>query len=182
MFNGIMVLKRDGSGENFDVRKLAGTFWRVIAGTGRAYKDAQALAIAVEFYLQQRHSRCVSSAAVLEMSLKVLRRVGLDSCACKLEHAHASRCSLRRRLMVMHDAGRVTSWNKNWLVNLTCSCWDVSRTTGRIVAGEIEARLLGAPSEVVPRLTVMKMMNASMESLGLAQAVPVRQYALDGLT
>jgi hypothetical protein len=174
-----MVLKRDGSSEDFDVRKLASVLWRVLAPQRRKYKDAVALATAVEFYLQHRHSRCVSSAAVLEMSLRVLRRVGLEKSACSLEQSHVDRCSKRRRLHVRHDGGRMTSWDKNWLVNLTCRVWDVSRSTGRLVAGEIEHRLLESGCTVIARQAIVNQMNAGMESLGLADAVPVRQYAID---
>jgi hypothetical protein len=175
----VRVVKRDGSAEPFSRRKLAAAMWRVMAGTRGQFRDAVELARAVEIYLTRQRCLCVSSAAVLEMAVKVLRRVGLGAAADALEFHHSWRKIRRRRLRVHHDGGRVTGWDKSWLAKFVCRSWDVLPATGRIVAALMESDLLGEPRQHIGRQDVIARMNECVAALGLADAVPVRQYALE---
>jgi hypothetical protein len=48
-----------------------------------------------------------------------------------------------------------------------------------VIAGQVEASLIAAGRQVVSRGEVVEKMNALVAAFGLADAVPVRQYALD---
>jgi hypothetical protein len=175
----VRVLKRDGSAEDFSRRKLAASMWRAMKGAGGEFRDAAELAKAVEIYLVRRRSMCTSSAAILEMTVKVLRRVCLPSAADSLEAHHAWRAGGRKRLRVRHEGGRVTRWDKSWLAKFVCRSWDVLPVTGRIVAGMLELELLAEGRREFDREEVIARMNGYVAALGLADAVPVRQYALE---
>jgi hypothetical protein len=175
----VRVLKRDGSAEDFSRRKLAASMWRAMKGTCGEFRDAAELARAVEIYLVRRRCLCTSSAAVLEMTMKVLRRVGLLAAADAMDRHHTWREIRRKRLRIEHDAGRLTRWDKSWLAKFICRSWDVLPATGRIVAGMLEEELLAEPRRQFSRQDVIARMNECVASLGLADAVPVRQYALE---
>lgn len=177
----VQVLKRDGSWEAFDARKLAGAMCKAIAACDSGRPQAQALAMAgvIGTFLQRRQSHCVSSAAIFEMAVKVLRGVNQPQVADAFERHHSLRSIGRRRLRVRQDNGRLTCWDKSWLAKFAARSWELSTTTGRMIAGRIEARLLEEGQTVVMRRAVLDEMNAHVASLGLADAVPVRQYALE---
>ncbi|MFP4104608.1 MAG: hypothetical protein ACLFVU_00830 [Phycisphaerae bacterium] len=170
----VQVLKRDGSTENFDVSKLAASMWRAmdLADEGR-YLDAFELALAVGIYLKKT-SRCLTTAALLEMAVKVLRRARFDDAAIAMEEFHGFRLRASLRLRVVHDDGTATLWDKSWLGMVIAKSWGVSRTTGRILAGQIEYELLTADVGQVLRGDLMAMANRRIMSYGLADAVPVR--------
>ncbi len=175
----VRVLKRDGSVEDFDRPKLAGAMWRAMRVAGGDYRDAEELARAVGVYLHQSGCQCVSSAAVLEMTIKVLRRVGLKPAAETMELYHSRRAIRRRRIRVEHPGGRVTGWDKSWLAKFACRSWGLLPATGRIVAALVEADLLRLERHGFTREDLIARMNECVASLGLADAVPVRQYALE---
>ncbi len=57
----IRVLKRDGTVEPFDTRKLAGAMWRAMRGTPGRYEDACQLALAMKIYIGRDTVKVVSS-------------------------------------------------------------------------------------------------------------------------
>jgi hypothetical protein len=173
------VLKRDGSVERFDRRKLSAVMWRAMKGTCGELRDAVELSGAVELYLVRSRCPCVSSAAVLEMTIKVLRRVGLAPAAEALEFHHSWRAIRRKKIRVRHDTGRVTGWDKSWLAKFICRSWDVLPVTGRIIASMLEDELLGEDRNHFGREDLVGRMNECVAAYGLAGAVPVRQYALE---
>jgi len=175
----VRVVKRDGSVEDFSRRKLAASMWRAMKGACGEFRDAVELTRAVEIYLVRRRCLCASSAAVMEMTVKVLRRVGLPAAADAMENHHSWRALRRKRLRLHHGGGRVTGWDKSWLAKFVCRSWGVLPVTGRIVAGMLESELLAEDRRQFTREEVIARMNGYVASLGLADAVPVRQYALE---
>lgn len=175
----IRVLKRDGSVEDFHRRKLAAAMLRAMGRTSGRYRDAVELSVAIAVYLRRRGCRCVSSTAVLEMAVKVLRRVRLCEAADLLEEHRTWRDCVRRGLVVRHEDGRVTCWDKSWVAELVCRSWGLLPTTGRIIAGELEAQMLPTVRGVVQRRQVVDRMNSLVAAFGLADAVSVRQYVLE---
>ena len=162
------MLKRDGGAEAFDRAKLRGCLLRVLpAGRADVY-FADALAEGIACYLRRGGVRCVSSAAILEMVLTVLRAVGMGAPTAALERRHAARLALRATLVIRHDRGRRTAWSKDWLVRQACSRWGLGRTAARIVAGQIEQSLLRRPPRDLSRSAVMKMLTARVADYGLA--------------
>ena len=96
----ISVLKRDGTVEAFDGLKLRGCLLHVMASGSADLYFANALTEGVECYLRRNGMRCVSSAAILEMVLTVLRATGMTAPKAALESRHIA----RRR-------GRRTGWS-----------------------------------------------------------------------
>ena len=169
----IRVLKRDGSVEPFDLARLAGAMWRAMPGTPGRYRDARPLAEAVCLYLKRCRLRCVSSAALLEMCLQVLRRVGLGEAAVAMETHRAARRTLRRTLRIRHEAGSATLWDRTWLAELAERCWGLPPSAARLLAGQFERELLAERPRELPREEVLARLNRCAGAWGLADAVPV---------
>ncbi len=173
----IRVIKGDSTEEPFDARKLAASMFRAMEGRrGRLY-DAVQLSIAIGIYLKRSSLLTVTSDALSEFAVKVLRRCRLSEAASAMEDFRQRRRIRRTRLAVRHEGGKVTMWDKGWLSSWAQSSWLLSRTTSRILAGQVERELLDSEAIVVSRLEVLDMLNRRVAEYGLADAVPVRQPA-----
>jgi hypothetical protein len=168
----IRVLKRDGSVELFDVVKLSGVLWRAIRPSGHPYERARYLGDAVMFYLSRDGSRCVSSAAIFEMCVRLLQHVGFAEAATAFQGHRSWRQAKRKSLRVTHEGLKVTLWDKSWLAGFAQRCWHLSPGTARTIAGEIEAGLLAGGEDQVSRFAVIEMLNERVAAYGLADAVP----------
>lgn len=172
----IRVLKRDGSVEEFNQLKLAGAIWRALAPRGQ-YREAVDLSAAIGLYLERALWTSVSSAAVFEMTIRVLRRVGMDDAAKSMETFRFSRGRRRRLIKVAHLSGQVTFWQKDWLSRLGAKYWSIARSTARIIAGQVERELLAGPGGTVTRVELVERFNTLVSEYGLADAVPVNGLA-----
>jgi hypothetical protein len=208
----IRVLKRDRSVEDFDPQKLSASMSKAMLAVRRGgLREARDLAIAIGIYLARSECRCISSAAILEMAIKVLHRAGMGGAAVAMESHHFWRAGARRRLRLCHESGRASAWNKSWLRELATRIWNISPVTAAILADEVERELLsqsegdgaggrgagptlafgqktaqaqGAAhpakrARLIPREAVVAMLNERVAQFGLADAVPVRQYAME---
>jgi hypothetical protein len=169
----IRLLKRDGTAEDFDPHKLAVAIWRALSRRGGQYQDAADLAIAIGIYLQRGPWRVISSAAVFEMTVKVLRRVHFDAAAVAMESFRAARAVGRRRLRVDHGDGKVTCWEKGWLARVGSKSWQLAPQTARILAALVERDLLSQGGRIATRVDVTDRFNQYVAEYGLADAVPV---------
>lgn len=173
----IRVCKRDGTEEAFSAPKLAAGMARAMRETTGRYFDALQLALAVEVYLERSNRQKVSSSALFEMVLKVLRRCGMDQAAEAMETCRVVRAEARRHVRVCHDGGQSTQWDKNWLSLLAERSWFLSPTTARILAGDVERELLARGPGVATRGDILEMLNQRVAEYGLADAVPVQVAA-----
>ena len=173
----IQVRKRDGSIEAFDQGKIIRALWSVIEPEGGQYLDAQHLAEAIQIYLERDGHDVVSTAAVFEMVLKVLHRTGMVLPACALEAHRACRALGRKQIMIVHEPGKATYWDKSWLSSLAGRSWQLTPTTARIIAAQVESALLASGQRQIGRDDVIDLLNAAVASFGLADAVPVEQPA-----
>jgi ATP cone domain-containing protein len=171
----IQVRKRDGSQEGFDVLKLAASMWWGIRRAGGRYQHARDLSDAIRLHLLRGKRQWITSAALFEMAIKVLRRVRMPDAAEVLETHRLWRRRKRSGFMVHHGDGRMTFWDKTWLSDHVCRSWRLSPTTARIVAGYVEADLLARPALVVTREHVLDRMNRCVAACGLADAVPIEK-------
>ena len=169
----IRVLKRDGTVEPFDVRKLAGAMWRAMQGTEGRYDDACQLAVAMAIYIARETVNVVSSGAIFEMAEKVLARVSLAEAADALRMHRGETHAWRRAMSVRHYDGKVTYWDKTWLSELACRSWYLLPRTGRIIAADIEEQLRRGNRETISRRELVEMVNRRVTELGLGDAVPV---------
>ena len=174
----IRVRKRDGSIEPFELGKVSRALWCVIELEGGHYLDACRLAEAIQIYLERDGRDVVSSAAVFEMALKVLHRLGMVAPACALEAHRACRALGRKQLMIVHEPGKATYWDKSWLSSLAERSWQLAPATARIVAAQVEASLLASGQRRIAREDAIDLLNAAVSSFGLADAVPVEQPVL----
>lgn len=177
----IQVIKRDGAGEAFDLPKLAASIWGAMQlRRGGCYLDAMELAKAVETYIERIGWPVVSSAAVFEMTVKVLRRVHFRDSADTYETLRQVRKARRKQFRVVHPNGRVTMWDKSWLAKVGCGSWQLSQRTSRILAGQVEADLLAGSGRWASREDIIDKLNQLVAEYGLADAVPVGGGAVDG--
>lgn len=173
----IQVRKRDGSIQSFEQAKITRALWSVIEPEGGHYLDARHLAEAIQIYLEREGQDVVSSAAVFEMVLKVLHRTGMVLPACALEAHRACRALGRKQLLVVHEPGKATYWDKGWLASLAERSWQLAPMTARIIAAQVESTLLSTGQRQIGRDDVIDLLNAAVASFGLADAVPVEQPA-----
>ena len=169
----IRILKRDGSAEAFDRRKLAGVMYRAMSASRGTFEDAAELAWAIEVYLDRCGWWEASSAAIFEMAVKVLRRVALPEAAAAMESHRTWRRRRREQIRVRHAGGHWTQWDRNWLAQLACRNWRVSSGTGRIISAEVESAVLAEQGTEVSREQVVAHVNRLVGEFGLADAVPV---------
>lgn len=175
----IRVAKQDGAFEPFDRDKLAAAMCQAMLENPRAVLDSREVALAIDIYLHRQGWRTVSGAAVLDTVLKTFRRIGMDLPAALMETHQAWRARRRRQMKICCADGRTTSWDKGWLVKLICSSWRLGRATGRILAGDIEARVLNADLEVIARDDLIELVNELVVEYGLADAVPVEPHSME---
>ena len=166
------VVKRDGTKEPFDALRVRGCLLRVIDPEEASFAHADALAWAIRCYLRRRRIRCVSSAALLEMLLSVLRGVGMADSAGRLEAHYAARARFRSRLRVDHGEA-CTAWSKQWLVEHARRQWALPRPVARILAGRIEFELMERQTDRVARGELMEMLASEVAAWGLIAACPL---------
>lgn len=169
----IQVIKRDGSSEPFDLRKLAASIWAAMRSRQGAYFDAVELARSVQMYVERIGWPTVSSAAIFEMTLKILRRVHFDESARAYETISHVRKYRRKQFRVVHSNGHVTMWDKSWLARLGAQSWQLTPRTARILASHVEDRLLSEPGRWASREDIIDMLNGLVAEFGLADAVPI---------
>lgn len=171
----VRVLKRDRTAEDFSQAKLAASLWRAMQETTcGTYRQAHDLAGAIELYIVRNGWTCLSTAAVFEMAVKVLRRVHLGRTALAMESFRFARSARRRKLRVAHQADKTTYWEKGWLAKVGCQSWGLLPSTARIIAGCVEAELLGGEDHILLREYVLDRFNHYVSQFGLADAVPVQ--------
>jgi len=174
------VIKADGTEEAFCPGKLTGAMLHGMrdVGADRAC-EARQFALAIGIYLKRAGWKRISTAAVFEMTLRVLHSSALSAVARSLEDHRTRRGQARQQLRIRHEGGKVTLWDKGWLAELAQRSWFLTPTTGRILAGEIERDLLGFGASVVSRRDILDRLNARVAEYGLADAVPVHLPAAD---
>ncbi|MFW6062196.1 MAG: ATP cone domain-containing protein [Planctomycetota bacterium] len=171
----IRVRKRDGTTELFSQAKLAGAMWRAMRDCGGEFQHCRNLALAIAIYLDRTGRRCVGSAALFEMTLKVLRRAEQGETAEQMEAAAEQRARGRRKLYVLDADGSRRPWRKGALACQIQEGWNVRRATARNLASRVEQSLLRREAEGVPAAELESIVNGLVSAHGLADAVPVRQ-------
>ncbi|MHC4562486.1 MAG: hypothetical protein ACYS8X_06900 [Planctomycetota bacterium] len=169
----IRIIKRDGSLEKFDAAKLAGAMWSAMDGREGSYSDAIHLADALGVYLKRVECYVIASAAVLDMTLKIMRKVQLTQSAKAMEVVDQLRSQRRECLRVVHETGQVTVWDKSWLADVAQKGWHLQPRTARLLAGEVERDLIRQSKSTLARHEVIDQLNARVLACGLADAVPV---------
>lgn len=175
----LQVIKRDGSLEPFNSRKLAGSMYRAMTETSGRYRDAADLAGAIRCHLDRSATRCIASRTLLEMCTKVLRRVRMNRTAWAMEAWDQWRTDARGRMAIRHRDGSRAQWEKGWAAKLLEQTWQLAPETARILAGRLEEELIRQGASEVHDEDAMAMVNAEVAAVGLADAVPLRDAHAD---
>lgn len=174
----IMVVKRDGSVEPFDLYKLAASVWRVSRSSGRTCKEAIDLSRGIELYLVRRLHLRVDTSLLSRLLRKVMVHAGFAGTTALQLHTHIRR-QRRTELFIAHRGGRRIAWDKTWLARMVENTWDVSRPVARIIAGEVEMELLESSRKMFSRRELVAMVNDRVSAFGLADAVSIRQFEME---
>lgn len=177
----IQVLKRDGSTESFQVRKLASAMHRGMRDTRGRLCDAIDLSVAVGIYLARSRTRMVATSAIFEMAIKVLRRCRYFHAADSMEAYRAWRARRRDQMRILHEDGTASGWDKAWLTGLACQSWRLSPTTASVLAGQIERELLESDRTELHVEEGLEWLRRLVDACGLGEAVPV-DYLFEGQT
>lgn len=163
----IRVLKRAGTTEGFCAERFRSCLWRVMQPFGGRFQQADALADAVVLYLRRAGCRIVTTRALLEMALRVLRKTDHGPAADALAARHRWRRAARRRLLVAHENGRQCPWERHWVTQQIQRRWAVTRSAALAISADIEHELLAGESPV-RRQTVLDLIDERVENYGLA--------------
>jgi hypothetical protein len=162
----IQVLKRAGAAEPFSVQKLRLCLWRALECRGEMLLRAHYLAEAVVVYLRRNRHRVVTSGALLEMAIRVLRQTGHGEAADALEAHHCRRLAARGRLVLVHPTGRRSRWDRNWLAEQIRHRWGIGRSAARALSATVEDDLL--PHEgAIARQAVLDLASRRLDEFGL---------------
>ncbi len=164
--------------EGFDRFKLRSAIGRALEHVPEGYYRADALASAIQAYLSRHGRPCISSAAIFEMSLSCLRGLRLSSGARRMEQVRKAKVALRGRLVLQHGFGPASSWSKEWLVQHAVKELDVGMPVARILAGEVEQRLIRRRRSEIGRGEVLRMLHRQAQGFGLMPQVPAPDQTL----
>lgn len=168
----IHVVKRDGTRELLDRRKLRLSLWRAMQHHGSHFSQAECLSQAVQTYLTRSRCRTVSSRALFEMVVRVLRQTGHEPAAETLERHQRQRSAARRRVYVLDSAGRRRPWSRSWVAREVMQRWALSHAAGRAISAEVERQVLtdgtGHASRQLSADHVLDRADQLVEEFGLA--------------
>ncbi len=169
----IQVQKRDGTLEPFDQARLAGSLLAALAQDDVEQETAENLAFAVQHYISRVGLEQPTTGAIFEMAIKLLHRIQCPNAAARYETWGLQRRRFRKAFRVVTETGRVTLWDKSVLAAQAERQWLLSPRTARIIAGELEARLMARRARAwIATDTLQDELNTLIAAYGLADAVP----------
>ena len=171
----IMVAKHEGGIERFDPRKLRRCLAAALRDSGREPRIADALARAVELHLQSWTDPAPPSSAYIFRCIRTaLFETGLEDVALRLVGHRQERAAKRAKLSVF-DAGEslfaLTPWRKEALAGTFEGRHGVSHAAARILAGEVERRVLALEYHVISKALIRELVRNELLAWGLTDAV-----------
>lgn len=172
----IVIVKRDGAVESFSRAKLR----RVIANGMRTChydpKLADPLVEAVEVHLQYwEDPRPPTTEYVFRCVYAVLKQTGLQEIGDCLAAHRRWRRTKRRATRVLREAPKRGSkpWRKSALIATLEDRHGLGHTTARIVASELESRVLNLGFKTLPQSLLAELIQTELMAWGLwDEAVP----------
>jgi len=178
MSTRIIIAKRDGALEPFDIVKLRRCLATAMRACGCDPRFADALARAVALHLRQLSApsppttdyifRCVRTALV---------RTGMEPVAAELARHRRRRAAQRRRVSVwsaQHPQDTLQPWSKGRVADTLERRHGLGHSAARILAAEIERRVLALEYAVVSTTLVNELIQSELLAWGLAGAAAVR--------
>lgn len=171
----IMVVKRDGGVEPFERAKLRRCLGLAMQASRRDPHIADALSRAIELHLDEwRDRRPPTTEHVFCCVQRALAETGLEPAAQFLSRHRRGRAGRRLALVVVGSGGsnsRPTPWRKSLVSDLLQSRHGLSRSTARILAGEIEDRVLSLGYRVVTARLIVELVRSELAAWGLGHDV-----------
>jgi len=165
----IVVRKRDGSCEAFDVEKLRHCLGRVLKAAGLDSRYAGALAQAVALHLRSGQAPQSPSAAYIRRCCRlVLFETGQAEAARCMDQFAGGR--ERRRRLVRIGAAQTSAarWRKRRVVETFERRHGLTRPVARILASEVEGRVFQLGYGLVSAALVREIIGAELSAWGLA--------------
>ena len=168
--NTITIAKRDGSQEPFSPAKLRRVVALAMQACGYDRKLADPLVQAVEVHLQYwEEPHLPTSEYVARCVNAVLKQTGLhDVRECVAAHRRWRRVR-RRAVQVARPVSKrgLRPWRKNSLIAMLKKRYDVGHAVARIVAGEIELRVLNLGFSVISHALLEELVRNELAAWGL---------------
>ncbi|MBI5866066.1 MAG: hypothetical protein HZB38_16480 [Planctomycetes bacterium] len=166
------VEKRDGSCEAFDFRKLRRGLAAAMEGCGYDQLYADALARAVAIHVEEwREDAPPTTEYLFHCVRTVLQETGLPDVAEAVMRHRRLRQSKRKRTCVLTPGGeKAEPWSKSRVAHSIERNHEIGAGVARILAGEIETRVLGLDFAVVSASLVAELIRNELMAWGLAEA------------
>lgn len=172
------VVKRDGSVELFQFVKLKRALSAGMKTCQYDERYADALARAVAIHVQEwNEPRPPTTEYVFHCVREVLRETGLEDVAREIVRYRRTRSLMRKHLEVVDTrrTGRPQKpWSKAVVTQTLVRRYELRTEVARILAGEIERRVLSLKYSVISTALVAEMIRNELMAWGLLEeAVPV---------
>lgn len=179
----VRVVKRDGTVETFEPAKLRRCLAIGMKACDHRAGLANDLVRAMEMHLRDCSAgRALKSDYIFRCARTVLRETGLPEVAKVLDSFRRHRATCREQVRVFSEKREDQSlkkWRKTCLVNTLVRDFGVSGSTARVLAGEVEQRVLmlgygavstGLISELIR--TELRCWGLSLDALRVAPSTP----------
>jgi len=181
-----MIAKRDGGLEPFDRGKIRRGVASALAASGVDSRYSEALTRAVELHLTQwQETNPPSTGYIFRCLRTALVETGLDDAALRFVTHRGERAKQRQRVSVC-DARKsqfaLEPWRKAAVAETLEGCCDLGHDVARILAGEIERRVLALDYSVVSKTLIKELLQSELLAWGLADAAPDTIPANHGLS
>lgn len=166
------VAKRDGSHETFELGKLRRTLAGAMRGCGYDEMYADALAKAVAIHVKEwRDESPPTTEYIFGCVRAVLDETGLGDVAAALQRHSRQREVKRRKVEVLNtrraDQPRVP-WSKGRIAATLERRHGLKASVARILAGEIEGRVLGLNYGVISSALIAEIIRNELMAWGLS--------------
>lgn len=173
--SGVVVRKRDGTQEPFDGGKLRRSLAAAIRECDLDVRLADPLVRAVAMHLRDSgRSRPPTTDYIFRCVRAVLDETGLGEVARQIEAHRRERSARRRSLCVVESCaarGRGSPWRKERVVAELRGRYQIGETTARILAGEIEQRVLMLDYRAVSASLVAELIRTELRAWGLYETM-----------
>lgn len=174
----LKIVKRDGAIEPFQLSKLRRCLAVVMREGGFDERLADALARAVAMTLQDWKKRTLpTSEHIFRCCVTVLRETEMGEVADRLE-AHRTARAARIATVTVFDPQRpdrgAVRWRKAAVVKELENDYGISRSVARMLASDIEQRVVGLDYRVISWVLVREVIKAEVDAWGLGDSALAR--------
>ena len=171
----IMVAKREGTLEPFEIAKLRRSLIAAMKACNRNPRFAEALARAVELHLRGWNEPSPPNTGYIYRCLRTaLTETGMGQVAQTLS-VHRAQRAVRRAKLSVYDTQKsrfdLAPWRKSAIAETLAGRHDLTHATARFLAGEIERRVLALEYNTVSKPLLRELVRNELLAWGLTEAV-----------